>query len=200
MEGAERHDRTVRVLDRHFERHRRLPLQLSELAYGFSERFSAGIVGQRTNVFDQELTIDRGLLFNVATGKGSHLTAYIFNPDLDDPYVSIAFGSGSRPRARISAAFSAHPSVVRARRDSGSFAARVPTQHERRQTERDRRRGEQRLRARLPEVDRAPTPAASSEPAILIQRQPSTTSAVKPASHTVGIHTAAALPCRRTRS
>jgi hypothetical protein len=66
----------------------------SELAYGFSERFSAGIVGQRTNVFDQELTIDRGLLFNVATGKGSHLTAYIFNPDLDDPYVSIAFGVG----------------------------------------------------------------------------------------------------------
>jgi hypothetical protein len=65
----------------------------NELSYALSDRFHVGLVGQRTNVFDQELTVDRGLLFGVSFGR-SALTAYVFNPDLDDPYVTIAFGTG----------------------------------------------------------------------------------------------------------
>jgi hypothetical protein len=64
----------------------------NELTYAFSERFVVGLVGQRTNVFDQDLTIDRGFLVGVALGR-TRLTAYVFNPDLDDPYVSLALGA-----------------------------------------------------------------------------------------------------------
>jgi hypothetical protein len=63
----------------------------SELTYAFTERFSAGLVGERTNVFDQDLSVDRGVVFGVSLGK-AQLTAYVFNPDLDDPYVVIALG------------------------------------------------------------------------------------------------------------
>jgi hypothetical protein len=65
----------------------------SELSWALSERFSVGLVGQRTNVFHQDLTVDRGVLFGMALGK-TRLTAYVFNPDLDDPYVSIALSAG----------------------------------------------------------------------------------------------------------
>jgi len=65
----------------------------NELSWALSDRFSVGLVGQRTNVFSQDLTVDRGLLFGVALGK-SRLTAYLFNPDLDDPYFTLAFGTG----------------------------------------------------------------------------------------------------------
>jgi len=64
----------------------------SELSWTFAERFSVGLVGQRTNVFDQELTIDRGFLAGVNLGP-TYITAYWFNPDVDDPYFSIAIGA-----------------------------------------------------------------------------------------------------------
>jgi hypothetical protein len=65
----------------------------NELTWALSDRFTVGLVGQRTNVFKEDLTVDRGVLFGVSLGK-SQLTAYVFNPDLSDPYVSIAFGTG----------------------------------------------------------------------------------------------------------
>ena len=65
----------------------------NELDWAVSERFTLGLVGQRTNVFDQELSVDRGFLMGLNLGKTT-LTAYVFNVDVDDPYVSIAFGAG----------------------------------------------------------------------------------------------------------
>lgn len=65
----------------------------SELAWAVTNRFSVGLVGQRTNVFDQELSVDRGFLVGMSLGK-AHLTAYWFNPDQDDPYLSVAIGAG----------------------------------------------------------------------------------------------------------
>jgi hypothetical protein len=65
----------------------------SELSFAVNERLSVGLVGQRTNVFDQELTIDRGFLVGMNLGK-TWLTAYYFNPELDDPYWMVAFGAG----------------------------------------------------------------------------------------------------------
>jgi hypothetical protein len=64
----------------------------SELSWTFAERFTVGLVGQRTNVFDQELTVDRGFLAGVSVGP-TQITAYWFNPDVDDPYFSIAIGA-----------------------------------------------------------------------------------------------------------
>lgn len=64
----------------------------SELGWTFAERFTVGLVGQRTNVFDQELTVDRGFLVGVALGP-TQVTGYVFNPDQDDPYYSIAVGA-----------------------------------------------------------------------------------------------------------
>ncbi len=64
----------------------------SELTWTFSDRFLVGLVGQRTNVFDQELTVDRGLLVGVALGQ-AYVTVYVFNPDQDDPYVTVAVGA-----------------------------------------------------------------------------------------------------------
>ena len=65
----------------------------NELYWSVNERFTVGLVGQRTNIFDQHLTVDRGLLFGVNFGK-TWLTAYLFNPDLGDPYYTIAIGAG----------------------------------------------------------------------------------------------------------
>jgi hypothetical protein len=65
----------------------------SELTYAISDRFTVGLVGERTNVFDQELSVDRGFLAGVSFGK-TWLTAYVFNPDQDDPYVTLSFGAG----------------------------------------------------------------------------------------------------------
>jgi hypothetical protein len=64
----------------------------SELYWTFGGRFALGLVGSRTNVFDQELTVDRGFLVGVALGK-AYVTAYVFNPDQDDPYVTVAVGA-----------------------------------------------------------------------------------------------------------
>jgi hypothetical protein len=63
----------------------------NELTWSFSDKISAGIVGQRTNVFDQELSVDRGFLLSVPVGI-THVTLYWFNPDGDDPYVTLAVG------------------------------------------------------------------------------------------------------------
>lgn len=65
----------------------------SELTWDINEKFAVGLVGQRTNVFDQELTVDRGFLFGMGLGN-TRLTAYLFNPDLGDPYFSLAFEAG----------------------------------------------------------------------------------------------------------
>jgi hypothetical protein len=65
----------------------------NELSWALSERFSVGLVGQRTNVYKQDLTVDRGLLFGVSLGR-ARFTAYLFNPDLSDPYFTLAFGTG----------------------------------------------------------------------------------------------------------
>jgi len=65
----------------------------SELAWAFTDRFSAGIVGERTNAFDQELSVDRGLLLGMNFGR-TQLTVYAFNLDVDDPYVTIALSAG----------------------------------------------------------------------------------------------------------
>jgi hypothetical protein len=65
----------------------------SELGWAASERLTLGLVGQRTNLFDEQLTIDRGFFVGVKTGRTT-FTAYVFNPDLDDPYWTIAIGAG----------------------------------------------------------------------------------------------------------
>jgi hypothetical protein len=62
----------------------------NEFTWDINERFTVGLVGQRTNVFDQELSVDRGFLFGVGFGQ-MRATAYFFNPDQDDPYFSLAF-------------------------------------------------------------------------------------------------------------
>jgi hypothetical protein len=65
----------------------------SELSWAMTEKFSVGLVAQRTNVFDQYLSVDRGFFFGMALGQ-TRLTAYVFNPDLGDPYVTIALAAG----------------------------------------------------------------------------------------------------------
>ena len=64
----------------------------NELTWAFSDRFAAGLVAERTNAFDQALTIDRGFLLSAGLGP-TRVTVYVFNPDLDNPYVSIAVGA-----------------------------------------------------------------------------------------------------------
>ena len=65
----------------------------SELGWEASERLTLGLVGQRTNIFDEALTIDRGLFFGVKSGR-TLFTAYVFNPDLDHPYWMVSIGAG----------------------------------------------------------------------------------------------------------
>jgi hypothetical protein len=64
----------------------------SELTWSPSARFTLGLVGQRTNVFDQELEIDRGFLVGLGLGP-AWLTAYVFNPD-QDAYVTVGLSAG----------------------------------------------------------------------------------------------------------
>lgn len=65
----------------------------SELTCAVNDRFTVGLVGQRTNVFDQQLSVDRGFLAGVKLGQ-TYLTAYFFNPDLGDPYYTLALSAG----------------------------------------------------------------------------------------------------------
>ena len=65
----------------------------TELEWAFTDRFSAGLVGQRTHAFDQELEVDRGLMFGWTLGR-TKVTGYFFNIDKDDPYFTIAVGAG----------------------------------------------------------------------------------------------------------
>jgi len=65
----------------------------TELAWAFTPKFSAGLVAQRTHVYEQELEVDRGLMFGMNLGK-ARLTGYFFNLDENDPYFTIAIGTG----------------------------------------------------------------------------------------------------------
>jgi hypothetical protein len=65
----------------------------TELLWSPRDELTLGLVAQRTNLFDQELEIDRGLLAGVALGP-AWLTAYWFNPDQDDPYLMLGAGGG----------------------------------------------------------------------------------------------------------
>jgi hypothetical protein len=65
----------------------------NELTWSPIERLTVGLVAQRTNLFDQELDVDRGFLAGVGLGP-MWLTAYWFNPDQDDPYWVVGVGAG----------------------------------------------------------------------------------------------------------
>ncbi len=65
----------------------------TELQWAFTPKFSAGLVAQRTHVYEQELEVDRGLMFGMAVGK-MRVTGYFFNLDESDPYFTIAVGAG----------------------------------------------------------------------------------------------------------
>jgi len=65
----------------------------TELQWAFTERFSAGLVGQRTHTYAQELEVDRGLMFSWALGR-VRATGYFFNLDQSDPYFMLAVGAG----------------------------------------------------------------------------------------------------------
>jgi len=65
----------------------------TELQWAFSPRFSAGIVGQRTHTYAQDLEVDRGLMFSMALGK-VRATGYFFNLDESHPYFTLAVGAG----------------------------------------------------------------------------------------------------------
>ena len=65
----------------------------SELQWAFSERFSAGIVGQRTHTYAQDLEVDHGLMASMALGK-VRATGYVFNLDESHPYFMLAVGAG----------------------------------------------------------------------------------------------------------
>lgn len=64
----------------------------TELSWQFTERFNAGLVGARTHVYNQELDVDRGLLFGF-NFRRTRLTGYLFNLDQDDPYVMLGLGA-----------------------------------------------------------------------------------------------------------
>jgi hypothetical protein len=63
----------------------------SELSFTAPEWLRYGLVGQRTRVFDQELSVDRGFLLGVELERIS-ATFYWFNPDRDDPYAAFTLG------------------------------------------------------------------------------------------------------------
>jgi hypothetical protein len=65
----------------------------TELQWAFTPRFSAGLVGQRTHTYAQDLEVDRGLMFGMGLGK-VRLTGYFFNLDESHPYFTIAVGAG----------------------------------------------------------------------------------------------------------
>jgi len=69
----------------------------TELDFDLGGGVSAGLVGQRTRVYDSPRDIQRGLLVSFTLGRGQ-LTGYVFNPDDDDPiYVlAAAVGFGAR--------------------------------------------------------------------------------------------------------
>jgi len=65
----------------------------SELALAPVEGFRFGLVTQRTRVYETERDIQRGLLAGVSY-KGLDVTAYVFDPDVDEPTVVIAAAVG----------------------------------------------------------------------------------------------------------
>ncbi|HXV76964.1 MAG TPA: hypothetical protein VD788_11675 [Candidatus Polarisedimenticolaceae bacterium] len=63
----------------------------SELTLRPVERLRAGLVGQRTRVYDSPRDVQRGILVGIAAGR-AELTAHFFNPDDDDPLYVISLG------------------------------------------------------------------------------------------------------------
>jgi hypothetical protein len=64
----------------------------SELTLAPTDWLRFGLVAQRTRVFDQDLDVDRGLLFGLSA-KALRFNLYVFNPD-DDPYAVLSLGLG----------------------------------------------------------------------------------------------------------
>jgi hypothetical protein len=64
----------------------------SELTFALTERCRFGIVTQRTQAYDSDRDIQRGLLAGLSL-KRVYVTAYVFNPD-DDPSWVFAVGLG----------------------------------------------------------------------------------------------------------
>ena len=64
----------------------------SELTFGPTEWFRAGLVTERTRAYETERDVQRGLLVGI-TYKDLEATTYIFNPDDSEPVVvlSVAF-------------------------------------------------------------------------------------------------------------
>ena len=62
----------------------------SELTYSFNDFFYAGVVIQRTKVYETDFDIQRGLLLGVSIER-LNFTAYVLNPD-DDPTVVLGIG------------------------------------------------------------------------------------------------------------
>jgi hypothetical protein len=63
----------------------------SELTFAPNDAWRAGLVVQRTKVYETEFDIQRGLLVGFAHGR-LDLTAYVFNPD-ESPTVVLAVGA-----------------------------------------------------------------------------------------------------------
>lgn len=63
----------------------------SELGWKPVEWLRVGIVGQRTRVVNNDRDLQRGVLLQVFAGKAT-VSAYAFNPDNADRYVTLALG------------------------------------------------------------------------------------------------------------
>lgn len=62
----------------------------SELSLAPVEWFRIGLVTQRTRLYDSDLDTQRGVLAGFSWATAS-LTAYVFNPDEEDPLVVVSF-------------------------------------------------------------------------------------------------------------
>ncbi|HKX45985.1 MAG TPA: hypothetical protein VJP77_04735 [Planctomycetota bacterium] len=64
----------------------------SELSYAPTDWARVGIVGQRTRTYDQELEVDRGFVLGFGVGR-VWIDFFVFNPDVDEPYVAASAGA-----------------------------------------------------------------------------------------------------------
>ena len=63
----------------------------SELSFRPSERWRAGLVGQRTHVYRTDRDVQRGLLLGLSF-RGLEGTVYVFNPTGDDTFTVVSLG------------------------------------------------------------------------------------------------------------
>jgi hypothetical protein len=63
----------------------------SELSFWPSEWLRAGVVTQRTRVYQTERDVQRGLLLGLALDR-LDATAYFFNPGADDHFTVVSLG------------------------------------------------------------------------------------------------------------